>query len=146
MSSNIFGGQNKETEQFQEKVDTHTKTLLSIIQRQKDLESNVELLNEKLLMLDHNQVKTAKSNHIDIREIRDDIKQIKAEINSIKEFNEKMIKQIKLMSQKDEVAKLERYIVLWNPMQFVTRDELEEYSTKIKTDLSKIIKDFLDDK
>ena len=143
MTTNIFGGNVKPNEEFQEKVDTHTKTILSIIQRQKDLESNMQSIMEKLEMLDHNHIKTSKVTHVDIKSLREDIKEVKSELSSIKEFNDKISKQIRLMTTKDEVAKLEKYIDLWNPMEFVTRQELDNYSEKVKKELAKTIEEFL---
>lgn len=145
MTGNIFSTGPKPEEQFAEKVDTHTKTLLSIIQRQKDLESTVDLINEKLELIDHNNVKNTKSNFNDIKSIRTDIKELREEIATLKELTSKVVKQMKLMSTSDEVAKLEKYIDLWNPMDFVTRQELEKYSDDVKKDLIKVIEEHLKD-
>lgn len=143
MTGNIFSGSPKPEEQFAEKVDTHTKTLLSIIQRQKDLESTVDLINEKLELIDHNSVKNNKSNFTDMKSVKTDIKEIREEIAGMKELTSKIARQLKLMSTSDEVAKLEKYIDLWNPMDFVTRQELEKYSDDVKKDLIKVIEEHL---
>ena len=143
MTNNIFSSGPKPEEQFAEKVDTHTKTLLSIIQRQKDLESTVDLMNDKIELLDHNSVKNSKASFNDLKSVRNDLKELKEEIANMKELTSKMIKQLKLMSTADEVAKLEKYIDLWNPMEFVTRQELEKYSEDIKKDLTETIEKYL---
>ena len=54
MSSNIFGGGNeKEQAKFNDTVETHSKALLTVVQRQKDMESSLDLLEEKLELYDH---------------------------------------------------------------------------------------------
>lgn len=145
MANNIFGGAEKHPDEFKEKVDTHSKALLSVTQRQKDLESSIDLLSEKLELLDHNAVKNFRKLTQDLKEVRDDMKELKTEIEGMKEFNGKVAKQMKLMSTKDEVNKLEKYIDLWDPMNFLTRGEMEEFRVKIKKDFEEIIEKFLKD-
>ena len=146
MSNSIFSNSDKKTGgDFQEKVDTHSKTLVNIIQRQKDLESSLDLFNEKIELLDHNSVKNFKNIFDDVREIKSDFRDLKQEVQHLKDFNEKVTKQLRLFSAKDDVAKLEKYIDLWNPMDFVTREELREHREKMKEDLIKIIEKFLEE-
>lgn len=144
MSSNIFNNNNKEDTHFAEKVDTHTKTILTIIQRQKDIESSLDLMGEKIELIDHNSVKNFKKDHNNIKNLRDDIKDLKETLEELKGFNIRMKKQMKLMATSDEVKKLEKYIDLWNPMDFVTRDEMDEFREKIKCDLTSIVEKFID--
>lgn len=146
MANSIFSNSDdkkKEESDFKEKVDTHSKALLDVIQRQKDLESNLDLTNEKLELLDHNSIKNIKDVKNDMKDLRSDLMELKAELQEIKTFNAKVIKQMKITASKDEVTKLERYIDLWNPMNFVTREELEkshdEYKEKILDEIKKIL-------
>ncbi len=124
MGSNIFGNDDKEKHEFNEKVNSHAKAILTVVERQKDLESSLDLLNDKIEMLDHNSVKSFKDISIEIKSIKEDLKEIKFELNSMKEFSKKISKQLKLVASKDEVKKLEKYIDLWNPMDFMTREEV----------------------
>lgn len=146
MGGNIFGGggeEAKKQEVFKDKVDIHSRAILNVVERQKNLESSVDLLGEKIELLDHNSIKEFKEIHAEMKNMREDIGDIKHELSLIKDFNSKSGKQFKLMSQKDDVKKLEKYIDLWNPMEFVVRDELNEFREKIKDDLKKIVEGFL---
>lgn len=145
MASNIFGSNNEKSQnEFKEKVDTQSKAILTVVERQKDTENSIDLLKEKLELLDHNTIKNIKKIFNDIKSIREEIKDIKSEIKDIQEFNSKVQKQLKLTASKDDVEKLDKYIDLWQPMNFVTRDELDEFRSKIKTDLEKIIEKFME--
>lgn len=145
-SSNIFNtGDKKAGEEFKEKVDVHTKAILTVTQRQKDLEASIDLINDKFEMLDHNSVTNFKKVVSDIKNVRDDLHDLKDEIKQIKEFNLKVSKQMRLMAGADEVAKLEKYIDLWDPMGFVTREELESSQKKTVDVLRQIIEEFLKD-
>jgi BMFP domain-containing protein YqiC len=143
--TNIFnsGSDKKSDDQFKEKVDVQSKAILTVTQRQKDLESSVDIINEKLEMLDHNSVSNYKKVNTDLKNIRDEIHDIKEEVRKIQEFNAKVVKQIKMMAGSDEVAKLEKYIDLWNPMDFVTREELEKSNKQTVEVLREIVGSFL---
>lgn len=144
MGNSIFGGGNeKQQTEFKEKVDTHSKAILTVIERQKNIENSLELLNEKLELLDHNAIKNFKKIFNDTKNIKTDLRELKQDIIEIKDFNTKMSKQLKLMVTKDEVLKLEKYIDLWNPMEFITRGEMEEFRVKITSDIKHIINNFL---
>ena len=145
MSSNIFSGSGdqKKQDEFNSKVETHSKAILTIIERQKNLESSNDLLNEKIELLDHNMIKQFKQINLDIQSLREEIRDLQSSLVKIKEFNMKTSKQFKLTTTKDEIMKLEKYIDFWNPMGFVTRDELEENSNKLKKEIEEIVKNFL---
>jgi len=144
MTSNIFSSDGgKPQEEFKEKVDTHSKAILGVIGRQKDIESSIDLIDEKIELLDHNSIKNFKLVFNDIKSIKTTLRELKQEIDTIKEFNSKVSKQIKLMSTVDEVAKLEKYIDLWDPMNFVTQEMLANSEKKTKENIKKIIEDFL---
>lgn len=146
MANSIFGESNKkDTQEFQSKVDTHSKALITVTQRQKDIENTLESLTEKIDMVDHNTVKDFKQVNNQVKQLKDEINDIQAEIKKIKEFNEKMSKQLSLFSTKDDVQKLEKYIDLWNPLDFVTRDELKQSQKKIVEKLTASIEKVLHD-
>ncbi|NCC70573.1 hypothetical protein EOM09_03245 [bacterium] len=144
MSTNIFNSQDKvHEEEFKQKVDTHSKALLTVVQRAKDLESGIELLNEKIELIDHNSVKNFKKLFQELKEVKIDLRDLKSEIENLKEYDKKITKQLRLMGTKEDVQKLEKYIDLWNPMDFVTREELSQYSNKVIDELKVLIENHL---
>lgn len=144
-SSSVFDNKKKGQEFVKEQVDTHSKAILTVTQRQKDIEGSLDLLSEKLDLLDHNSIRNFRKANDEVKDAHNEIKELKAEIETLKEFNSKMAKQIKLMSTRDEVTKLEKYIDFWEPMNFVTRDEIAELRQKIKGDLEEIIEKVLEE-
>ena len=144
MANNIFGGEDKKhNEEFQTKVDTHSKALVTVTQRQKDIEGSLQVLSEKVEMLDHNSVKDMKEIHNEISSLKKEVTDLQSDIKNIKDFNEKISKQLKMFTTKDEVTKLEKYIDLWEPLQFVTREELEKSKKETVEKLSQIIENIL---
>ncbi|MFP4402563.1 MAG: hypothetical protein ACLFPL_05030 [Candidatus Nanoarchaeia archaeon] len=133
------------THELQSKVDTHSKALVSVVERQKNLEEKLEINEDKIELVDHNIIKEMKSIHQDIKHLRDEIHDLKEHIEHIHEFESKVKKQFRIVTTKDEVKKLERYIDIWNPMQFATHDQLLEVRDSIIEQLSVKIEEFLEE-
>ncbi|MBI2134372.1 hypothetical protein HYU09_00130 [Candidatus Woesearchaeota archaeon] len=72
-------------------------------------------------MLDKNRIFTT-----EIRTIVSDISDMKKEINDIKEKIMELVKELQTAAKRDEVKVLEKYINLWNPVKFVTQNEVEQ--------------------
>ena len=141
-----FGSDSAATNQdLLQKVDTHSKALVSIIERQKDLESKVEIVDEKVELLDHNIIKEIRTLNQDIKHLRDEIHDLKHSVEMFQEFQSKVKKQFKITANHDEVQKLERYVDLWNPMQFATREEMLDMKEHIINFLADKIEEFLED-
>ena len=132
-----------ENPDLQSKVDVHSKSLVSVVERQKDLENKIDVIDEKIELLDHNTIREIKKIAVSIKHLRDEIHDIKQDIEVVQEFQSKVKKQFKISATKDEVQKLERYIDLWNPMNFATKDEVLEMRDKIIEHLSDDIQKFL---
>lgn len=143
MGKNIFNNQNLTEDKFKEQVDTHSKALINVAQRQKDLESSIDSFEEKIEFLDQNAISNFKKLFEQIKDLKTDIKDLKLSIKKNEEFNVKIKKQLSLMTTKDEVLKLEKYIDLWDPMDFATKTDILEFREKIKKDLKKIIEEFM---
>lgn len=144
MANNLFNSSSKEQQQeFKQKIDTHSNVILNIVERQKDLESSIDNLKEKIELIDNNSIKNFKKHYNDIKSLRQDLNEVKQNIESLTEQNKKISQQMQLMANRDDVQKLERYIDLWNPMDFVTREEMDEFREKIKHDLKEMIEGFL---
>ncbi|MFW5704572.1 MAG: hypothetical protein ACOCXG_01895 [Nanoarchaeota archaeon] len=144
MANNIFGGsKDPKKDGMQEKVDSQSKAVLNLFQRQKDIESSLDLLGEKIELVDHNTINNFKKSFADIKELRENIREIKQELETIREFNSKLSKQLKIIATKDEVSKLEKYIDFWDPMNFVTREEMHENNKKQVQALKEVIQKIL---
>jgi hypothetical protein len=143
MGNSIFGDSKDENNEAFTKIDTHSKAILTVTQRQKDLESKLDLIGEKIELLDHNSIANIKKLNSDIKSLRTDMRDLTTDLGELKSFNSKVKKQLSLMTTKDEVKKLEKYIDLWNPMTFVTRQELKKNKEDTVEMIKEIIGDFL---
>ena len=55
-----------------------------------------------------------------------EITELKRSIEEIKEKIELIIREIPNLAAKDELDVLKKYIQMWEPLNFVTRDELDK--------------------
>lgn len=142
-STSLFQNSGKSKEAETSLLESQNKTIMNLSQRLKDLESTLDLFNDKLELLDHNSIKNFKRVFNEQKSIKSDLRDVKQELQTVKEFQKKVSKQFRLMATVDEVKKLEKYIDLWEPMQFVTKDELKDAQKKTLDELKKIIEEFL---
>ncbi len=60
----------------------------------------------------------------EIKVINSDMRDIKGDIFKIKESMKHVIKEFELFARKEDLMFLEKYINLWNPMKFVTEQDV----------------------
>ena len=70
----------------------------------------------------------AKNKHFsaEIKTLTSDVMEVRKEIQEIKDKLLLVIKELQTMARKEEVKVLEKYINLWNPIKFVSQNEIEQ--------------------
>lgn len=115
-------------------------TVLDIAARVKLLEQRVDNLRGHLEILDGSLIEKHKSVISELRDAEDGMRSLRADADGLKELIERVAKRMEALASKEEVKVLERYVELWQPLQFVTRAEvktivqsiLKEQGIKIK--------------
>lgn len=95
-------------------------------QRLKIIESRYYDLNRKTQLMDKNALEQRKKVTSEIKLINDDILELKRNINDIKKKMEKVISELKSCARKEDVQTLSKYIDLWEPLNFATREEVDK--------------------
>jgi len=83
-------------------------------------------LNGKIELLENNFVTSNKKRNESLRELQADVLELKHEMDDLKQKILLIIRELKLTAGKDELATLTKYLDLWNPARFVTRDEVQK--------------------
>ena len=94
--------------------------------RVRPLEGQYNLLRDRMLIINNNLIEQYKKLSGEMKALNDDVKEMKTDIFNMKETMKHLIKELELFARKDDVKFLEKYINLWNPMKFVTSEELEK--------------------
>ena len=100
--------------------------LLSLDSRVRSSETRNLLLKERIEITDRKMIREYKKTLNEIKDINLEVKQIKNDILNIKDALKKVTKELDLFARKENLKILEKYLQIWDPMKFVTQDELKE--------------------
>ena len=93
--------------------------------RMRTLESKYSNLGERLLIVNQNMIEEYKKIHQQIRLIDSDMKDIKHDLFQIKEALKNLVHEMQNFAKKDSIKVLEKYINMWNPLSFVTEEDVK---------------------
>ena len=91
----------------------------------KTLEDRYTTLRKRLQIIEQNMLNSDKKLFDDVKIINSDLLETK---RGLKEFDEKLMilsKELMMSATKEEVAVLSKYINYWEPLNFITRSELD---------------------
>ncbi len=115
-----------------ESKEPHEQVSLSSVisdldRRLRTLEERYGNLRKKVQLSDQNLVESERSFITEIRTVNEELMDLKRTMN---DFSEKILvfhDEIAKSAKKQDVKVIEKYLLLWSPQQFVTRNELKEY-------------------
>lgn len=95
-----------------------------VIGRIRDLENKIVILRDRIFVTDKNMIEEYKNLNLQLRNINQEIKEVKADLTKIKQTIKHMVQEIDAFARKDDLKVLEKYINLWNPLNFITEKEV----------------------
>lgn len=96
-----------------------SRRLRTIEERYTNLQTKTQITEQNMLSR-HKQITT------EIKTINSEINEIKKEIIEIKDRILLLIKELQMCAKREEVKILDKYINLWEPVNFVTRNEVKD--------------------
>ncbi|MFP4423599.1 MAG: hypothetical protein ACLFP2_00040 [Candidatus Woesearchaeota archaeon] len=121
---NLFGGHEKAGPDPELKSLRHDFSSLS--RRLRELEERTQNLRKKIQMADQNFMSQNKKNIQGLRDSHAEINELKKFMNDLDNKLLLLIKELRMCARKEDVNELERYINIWEPINFVTRKEVEK--------------------
>jgi septation ring formation regulator EzrA len=111
----------------------------------RDLSRRIRVIEERygnirksIQVNEQNMLADSRKNSAEIKSVSGDILELKKTIREIGEELGQIIKELKTAVKKEEVKVLERYINLWQPMNYVTYEEMEKrIKAIVKEEISK---------
>ncbi len=126
---NIFGGK----EEVSPNIVSDVAAQVSNVSRSlKTLDDRYTTLRKTVQVSEQNMISNDKKIIDDIRLINSEILDLKTDINDIKEKMTMFVKELKLSATKEEVNVLQKYISYWEPLSFVTHEELNKMLSERK--------------
>lgn len=108
-----------------------TDDMNTLSRRLRLLEEGFTNLRRFLQVTEENIVAKNKHYSAEIKTIASDITEIRKEMQEIKDKIMLVIKELQTTARKEEVKVLEKYINLWNPIKFVTQNEVEQIINEV---------------
>jgi len=94
------------------------------------LEGKYNIMRDRLFIINENMIEHYKKLSVEMDSIKTDIKEIKESLFSLKEATRSIVKELDSFARKEHLKILEKYINLWNPLDFVTEEEVLELVKK----------------
>ena len=92
----------------------------------RNLESKNNLLGENLLTVNQNTIEEYKRINKEIEIINNDLKNLKEELFNLKQIIRGFLNEVDFFAKKSDIKVLEKYINLWNPLEFVREEEIDK--------------------
>lgn len=99
--------------------------------RMNDLEENMRLLKEKVFVLSQTILKQNDRLNKELTLIKDDIRDLRNEIDRVKEVVEHIVHESSEFARKEELQVLERYMKMFEPLKFATEDDVKRIVKKM---------------
>jgi hypothetical protein len=94
--------------------------------RLRTLEGRYTDLQTKSQVMEQNMLHSHKRLLNQLKPTNSDVREVKKELQEIKERMLSLIQELQSCAKKEEVKVLQKYVHLWEPMNFVTRDEVKD--------------------
>lgn len=122
----------------QEQTYSQQDVSVDLINRVRDLEGRYNLLRDRVLIINNNMIEEYKRLMSELKLINNEVREAKNEIQKLKESMKHVIKEFELFARKEDILFVEKYINLWNPLKFVTEEDvlriIEHYKKGEKRD------------
>ncbi len=110
----------------------------SLSRRVRIMEERYNNLRRKTQVTEQNMLLTHKKVMNEVRMMSEDMIEIKRDIMDVKDKVKLVIKELQSCAKKEDVDTLSKYINLWEPVNFVTRNEVEKLIRDILEENQKI--------
>jgi chromosome segregation ATPase len=108
-----------------------SEDMAELTRRLRTIEERYNTMQTKSQFIEHNMLSYHKQALGETKTLNSDVREVKRELAEIKDKILALIKEIQLSAKKDEIKILERYINMWEPVNFVTRNEVADIIKEI---------------
>jgi len=133
-----FGQQAKPASTASSEVIEHVSNLAS---RVRLVEERIDTLREHIEIIDDSLVEKHKAVISELREVENSVRSARGDIEELKSLVERLAKRLEELASREEVKILERYVSMWQPMNFVTRTEVAAVVKSVLSEAGVKIKD-----
>ena len=103
-----------------------SEELESTISRLRIMEERYTNLQAEVRVTEENMIRRNRKTITDVKTLTSDINEVRKEIDEIKDKVLMVVKEIQGFAKKGDIQVLQKYIDMWEPMNFVTHKEVGE--------------------
>ena len=112
-------------------ADALAQEMNNVSRRTRLIEDRTQNMRQKLQLLDQNVFEMHKKLLTEIKTSNDDIKEIKHQLQEMENNIIMLIKELRMSAKKEDVDVMTKYIELWQPQTFVSREQVEKIIREI---------------
>lgn len=98
------------------------------------IENKYNLLGERILIMNKNMIEEYKKLIKHVRAIDSELKELKHDIFVLRDAVKRISEELDGFAKKQDLKVVEKYINLWNPVNFVTEEEVKKIIKRVKDD------------
>ena len=108
-----------------------TTDVNTLSRRLRLLEEGFTNLRRFFQVTEENMISKNKHFSAEIKTLTSDITEVRKEIQELKDKLLLVIRELQTVARKEDVKVLEKYINLWNPIKFVSQNEVEQIINEV---------------
>ena len=116
--SNKAGEQTNNISEMGAEVKTLTTRLRSLEEKYRNLRTSLQIVEK-------NTLEDNKKKNAEMKDFNQEMFELKQSFKEVKDKMDIIIKELALTSKKEEVETIQRYLNLWNPVNFVNQHEIK---------------------
>ena len=90
------------------------------------IEDRLQTLRDHIALVEKDSLEKTKALAVEVHEYDEKIDVIRKEIEKIESMIERIVSKLELFASKEQLKVLERYLNFWNPLDYVTKKDVEE--------------------
>ena len=106
-------------------VSGMTDQMNTLTARMRMQEERYSELRKKMLVIEQNMLSNHKKAMNEIKSLQSDFTEMRRTIQAVEDKIITIIKELRLTARKEDVDLLKRYLELWDPVKFITSDQVE---------------------
>jgi len=103
-----------------------------ITRRVKLLEGTIDTLRGTIKLLEQNFIREQKESRRDIKVLEEENTELRETVRATKEMMKLMVQDVRNLANKEDVEIIKKYLDMWNPVYFITREQVEKMLQEVK--------------
>ncbi|MBS3125799.1 hypothetical protein J4211_06160 [Candidatus Woesearchaeota archaeon] len=106
--------------------DSSTEQINTVAARLRTSEERNSEMRKKVILLEQNMLSNHKRAMSEIKSLQSELNELKRTVQGVEDKIITIIKELRLTSRKEDIEVLRKYIELWDPVRFVTRETVDK--------------------